>query len=169
MKSILPEYIINIWDHYQIANAYLNKLVPDTNFMGGFNMMVVAGAFDKKAEPTEPKDILIDTLKYTIIKLEQSLLLALNNFVCAELNNITVDYKLVMWSDTWQPSIYFSDDILYKIINDFGELRTTQVPHFTVTSFDKKVLFQFNDRQSLIKYVKDKNIIINAFGKQWQP
>jgi len=183
-KTILPKSIINTWDHFRVASAYLKKLRPNVGFIGGFNMMVMAGVFNNPSpEPIDirPEQELIDLLEETIPKIELKLQSSILDFFSFDVKSIDVLYRMVsvyindepnlnrQLSSEYRPSLILTDETLAKIFKHFGRLETTNFIIINETRNKNEMALVFNDRKSLIKFVKEKDITISAFGKRWKP
>lgn len=170
-RSILPQHILSLWDNYQIAAAYLKKLNPKSNFVGGFNMMLIAGVFNKKVEDEEPNWDVIKLLDDTVEILSTQLQLGIYKFLTEEVTGITTDYELINLPSpdrTFKdyPSLVISDNTLRNILSALTP--DGIYSNFTVNCYSEKVFLSFDKRIDLIRYAKERNIIVRAFGKQWQ-
>ena len=182
-KTILPKNITRIWDYFLVANAYLNKLNPRVGFMGGFNMMVMAGVFNNPPPKTEekPEQELINLLEEVIPKIELELQTSISEFFSSDMHSMEMSYHMLpIYIDNesdlnrrlpteYHPSLVFSDEVLTKVSKHYGNISAS---NFTIAHASRNkndIALVFKDRKSLIRFVKDKDITIHAFGKKWKP
>jgi hypothetical protein len=182
LKTILPRNVINTWDHFLVANAYLKKLRPHVGFVGGFNMMVMAGVFNNTSTADKkPEQELIDLLEETIPTIEMKLQSSILDFFSFDMRNIHTIYRMIPThiadepnlnrhiSTEYRPSLVFLDEVLHKILKHFRRLESSG---FIIVNEDRnknEAALVFADRKSLIRFVKEKDITIEAFGRKWKP